>query len=671
MISYARQNGIEAEELLGPAGWVARHFPAYEHRPQQLAMAAKVIAALRERFVLAVEAGTGVGKSFAYLAAAIDQAVRKQGRVLISTYTIHLQQQLIEKDIPFLQEVVPQPFTACLAKGRNHYVCLRRLRYAQRRQQNLFEDRGAELGALLEWAHRTKDGSLSDLGTLPSPQLWQAVQSEHGICRGRKCPAFRECFYWRARRKLETADIIIANHALLFSDLVLKQSGAGGILPAYRFVILDEAHNLEHVAEEQFGIELSPSVIGHLLDTLCHRHHRKGLLGKDAAHRQARQMVNRCRREAELFFTQVQAWYQHAAQETGGRCSPDFVSDNLSEPLRQLRLELSRLAKETENEDEQMEYQRLIDRCQEIEQDLKLFLQQSQEGFVYWVEAESGPRKNVSLHSAPLDVGPYVRACLLEPYDSVVFTSATLSCGSEDTEGSEGNEGGTDVKNGFAFFARRIGLDDFQSLQLGSPFDYSRQVRLYLEANMPDPNSQAFREQAVKAIQKYLLKSEGRAFVLFTSHAMLKEMAACLAPWLAEQKMTALVQGEGLDRAALLAQFKTLPRCVLFGTDSFWQGVDVPGDKLSNVIIVRLPFAVPSHPLIQGRIERLRAEGINPFYEYQMPMAILKFKQGFGRLIRRKTDQGIIAVLDSRILQKSYGKQFLQAIPKCPIIIEP
>lgn len=656
MISYAPQEGLEADQLLGRDGWVARHFEGYEHRPGQVAMAEKAIEALRKGFVLVVEAGTGVGKSFAYLAAALDQAFRKNGRVLISTYTIHLQQQLIEKDIPFLQEVVGQPFTACLAKGRNHYLCLRRLRYAQSRRQTLFEDRGEDLSALVEWAQRTEDGSLSDLSFLPSPPLWQAVQSEHGICRGRKCPSFRECFYWRARRKLETADILVVNHALLFSDLVLKQSGASGILPPYRFVILDEAHNLEHVAEEHFGIELGPSAIRYLLDALHHHRQHKGLLGRGTAHPKACQLVERCRRESELFFAQIEAWYDQAAEETGGRCPPEFVSDNISKPLRELRLELTRLAREEDNEDQQLEYQRLIDRCQEIEQDLRIFLSQSQEGFVYWVEPGSAGRKSVVLRSAPLDVGPYVKGCLFDVYKSVVLTSATLSCGQ--------------AENGFSFFTRRIGLQEYQDLQVGSPFDYSRQVRLYIEANMPDPNSKAFQEKAVQAIQKYLLKTEGRAFILFTSYSMLRQTASLLEPWLAEQQMTALIQGEGQDRAALLAQFKVRPRCVLFGTDSFWQGVDVPGEQLSNVIIVRLPFAVPNHPLIQGRIERLRSEGRNPFYEYQVPMAILKFKQGFGRLIRRKTDQGIVAVLDSRILQKPYGKQFLEAIPECPVQIE-
>ncbi len=656
MIAFADQDGLDASALLGPEGLIARRFEGYEYRPQQVEMAVKVQQALREKFVLAVEAGTGVGKSFAYLAGAIDQALRKGGRVCISTYTIHLQQQLLEKDIPFLQEIVPGDFVACLAKGRTHYLCLRRLEYARKRQRSLFEDEGAELTRILEWSRRTEDGSFSDLGFVPSMAVWHSVQSEHGACRGRKCSSFRECFYWRARRKLETADLIVANHALLFSDLVLKQNGAG-VMPEYRFVILDEAHNLEHVAEDHFGISLSRFSIRYLLDSLFHPRRRKGLLGPEDRFKTARQRVRMCRRQVQVFFAQVQAWYDHAGGETAGRCEPEFVADNLSDSLRQLRRELQSLAKQSDSRDEPFELVRVIDRCKEIETDLKTFLTQSAPGFVYWVETESNARKRAVLRSAPLHVGPSVRACLLEHYDSVVLTSATLSSGPAEA-------------GGFDFFAGRIGLEEYQSLQVGSPFDYSRQVRLYIEANLPDPNSADFVPQAARAIEKYLLKSEGRAFVLFTSYAMLRRFADALREWIAEQQMELLVQGQGLDRARMLAAFQSLPRCVLFGTDSFWQGVDVPGEKLSNVIIVRLPFAVPGHPLIQGRIEQLKEEGINPFYGYQVPMAILKFKQGFGRLIRRKSDCGIVAVLDSRILHKSYGRLFLEAMPECPIQIE-
>ncbi len=653
VISYQKKDGLNIDDALGPGGLVATARAGFEVRPQQVDMARAVAAALNAPHHLAVEAGTGVGKSFAYLIPAIDYVARKKGKVLVSTYTITLQQQLINKDVPFLASAVGIPFTAQLAKGRGNYLCRRRLEYAMRRQKGLFGEDAMELFRISEWGRSTEDGSLSDLDFLPSPDVWDAVKSEHGNCSGRKCKYFSDCFYWRARRALQTADIIIANHALLFNDLILKQE-TKGILPAYNRIVIDEAHNVEHVAEDNFGLDISNFTITYLLRALYNTRTRKGALayGETA---QARDLVKAADSAAKVFFAQVQAWYEHARDETNGRAHPQFVDDNITEPLCALRMELAKLAKHTDDEDDQLELIRYANRCQALEADLKDFLTQNQEGGVYWVEISEGRRRRTALRSAPLDVAPYVKSCLFDKYESVVATSATLSCD------------GPDVKAGFAFFAERIGLDNFEALKAGSPFDYVRQVTLYIEADLPEPNHQDFTPQAVEAIKKYLLKTEGRAFVLFTSYSMLKDMAARLEDWLAENRMELLIQGGGLDRSVLLDEFKSNERSVLFGTDSFWQGVDVPGEALSNVIIVRLPFAVPNHPLIQGRIELLRAQGKNPFFDYQLPTAIIKFKQGFGRLIRTKTDTGIVAVLDSRIAQKRYGRQFLAAIPKCTV----
>jgi ATP-dependent DNA helicase DinG len=655
MISYKQQSGLNIDDVLGPGGLIGQGRAGFEVRPQQLEMAHAVKAALNAPRHLAVEAGTGVGKSFAYLVPAIDFVARKQGKVLVSTYTITLQQQLINKDIPFLADTVRAPFTAQLAKGRGNYLCQRRLDYAQRRQKGLFGEDAFELLRISEWAKKTEDGSLSDLDFLPSPDVWDAVKSEHGNCSGRKCKFFGDCFYWRARRALQTADIVIANHALLFSDLILKEE-TKGILPAYNRIILDEAHNVEHVAEENFGLDISNFTVTYLLRALYNQRTRKGTLAYgDTDH--ARDLVKACDAAAKVFFAQVKAWYDHAKDETSGRVHPGFVDDNISEPIRALRLELHSLAKKTDDEDDQLELVRYADRCQALDVDLKDFLAQEHEGNVYWVELSEGRRLRAALRSAPLDVAPHVKRCLFDNYESVITTSATLSCD------------GPDPKAGFAFFAERIGLETFEALKVGSPFDYARQVTLYIEADLPEPNHPDFAPQAAEAIKKYLLKTAGRAFILFTSYSMLKDMAARLEDWLAENRMELLQQGGGLDRSVLLDEFKTSQRCVLFGTDSFWQGVDVPGEALSNVIIVRLPFAVPNHPLVQGRIELLRAQGKNPFFEYQLPTAIIKFKQGFGRLIRTKTDTGIVAVLDSRIARKNYGQQFLAAIPKCKVQI--
>ena len=653
MISFARQHGLDADALLGPEGLVAEQWPNFESRPEQLATARRVQEAMRGGFHLTVEAGTGVGKSFAYLTGAIDQAIQQGGKVLISTHTINLQQQLIEKDIPFLADILPESFTAQLAKGRGHYLCKRRLEYTIKRKASLFDEDTRELGQIAEWAEETADGSVSELDFVPSSEIWQAVQSEHGNCQGRKCSYYSRCFYWRTRRKLETADIIIANHALLFSDLVLKEAGAS-VLPDYKFVILDEAHNIEQTAEDHFGIRISQAGLMWLLDRLYSPRKRKGVLAFHNGASEAKDLVKKCRQAGQVFFAQVQAWYAHAGQDNNGRCDPDFVENNLGPMLKQLRKELNTLAKQIKTEDDSFELQRYGDQLEAVGTDLKDFITQEKDGCVYWVEIESRRRKKVLLRCAPLDVGPYLKRTLFDEYESVVLTSATLSLG-----GSK--------KEGFAFFSGRIGLEEFQSLQVGSPFDYEQQVRMYVEANLPDPNSPDFVDAACEAIKKYLLKSDGRAFVLFTSYAMLKSAAEKLADWMAAQQMELLAQGGRVDRARLLEEFKADTRSVLFGTDSFWQGVDVPGESLSNVIIVKLPFAVPNHPLIAGRIERLKEQGHNPFFSYQLPMAIIKFKQGFGRLIRNKSDSGMVVVLDSRIARKMYGRQFIAAIPKCHV----
>ncbi len=645
---------LDLREILGPDGPLAGSLGEYEVRPQQLEMAVAVQTALDHSHHLAVEAGTGIGKSFAYLIAAIDFARRNKKRVLISTFTITLQQQLINKDIPFLTQVLPIDFSACLAKGRNNYLCRRRLEYALRNPRSLFDDQADQVASIAAWAGKTSDGSLSDLPFVPSPQAWDAVMSEHGNCRGRKCGFFNDCFYWKSRRLLKTADLIIANHALLFSDLILRESSPG-LLPDYAAVILDEAHNIEHVAEDHFGIDITNYTFTHLLNRLYSRRSRKGLLSQpDSA--EARPAVAELERSARVFFVQVQAWYQHAESETNGRCPPEFVEDNITESVRNLRLALSRVQKKLPDEDDQFEFARYILRLGEIESQLKQFLTQPDNSHVYWVEISGPASRRIALRSAPVDVAPLIKQTLFDKTASVVSTSATLSVG--------GNE-----KEAFTFFARRVGLESFVSLQLGSPFDYPLQVTLYLEAGLPNPESSEFEASAVKAMEKYLRLTDGHAFVLFTSYAMLNRTADTMRDFFAKQGIELLCQGSGIDRAVLLERFKNDSRSVLFGTDSFWQGVDVPGDALTNVIIVRLPFAVPSHPLIQGKIEHIRESGENPFATFQLPTAIIKFKQGFGRLIRKKTDRGIVAVLDSRIIQRPYGRLFLAAIPKCKIEI--
>ncbi len=650
------------KQVFATNGLIRQKLPNFEERPEQIEMACAVGHAFYNNRHLAVEAGTGVGKSFAYLVPAIQHAyansrvkdsTAKPIKTLISTYTITLQEQLINKDIPLLSKCLPDKFTAVLAKGRSNYLCKRRLRFAMNMQRRLFDDSAGELERISEWAGHTKDGSLSDLDFWPGSQTWDKVKSEHGNCPGRKCPNFPDCFYRSARRRIGQADIIVANHALLFSDLMLKEKGAS-ILPEYKFVVMDEAHNIEHVAEEHLGINISSGRFRFLLDRLYNPRTHKGFLVYTNA-RDAMDIVCDAGKQATRFFKNVKQWLEHTKEQTNGRCHKNFVEDNVTGYLNNLRQELAKIAKQTKDKDEQFELNRFAGLSAVLVQDINNFLNQSFPDHIYWTEIGNARTSQLSLRSAPINVGPDVKRCLFDNHDSVILTSATLSA-----------DGAAD-KSGFDFFAGRIGLDDFDAVKLGSPFDYEKQVTMYIERQLPDPNNADFISKASEAIKKYVTQTQGRAFVLFTSYSMLDETAQQLTGWLRENNIKLFRQGSDMDRTSLLKLFKDKGRHVLFGTDSFWQGVDVPGEALSNVIIVRLPFAVPDQPLLAGRLEQIREKGGNPFFDYQLPAAIIKFKQGFGRLIRTKTDTGIVVVLDSRILNKPYGRRFLSAIPKCKI----
>jgi ATP-dependent DNA helicase DinG len=630
-------------QFFSPGGLLSKTHPAYEFRRGQLQMSQAVEQALAEKRHLIVEAGTGTGKTLAYLV----PVIRSGKRVLISTGTKNLQEQLFYKDVPFLEQALfpdgESKLRVCYMKGRANYLCRKKL-YDLTDQPVLSGlDEIEQYRAISAWEKTTQTGDRAELASLPEVSaLWSKLDARAEACIGQKCSSWERCFITEMHRRAVESDIIIVNHHLFFADLAIKQASEyapdAGILPAVGAVIFDEAHELEDVASSYFGVSVSNLRMEELvrdIETSLQRNHQLS-----AAIRSATRSL---RERSQFFFSLLPAGENRFAFEN----RREFLEENgdefiaLMHAITGLGAALHNLPQKPE------EVFNYIRRCDELQVQLGFLMESDDQNTVFWIERRSArglrsEKKNVFLQATPIDVAPILKTCLFDRLECAVLTSATLA-----------------VAGGFEYIRQRLGVEHARELVLPSHFDYENQALFYVPPDLPDPRTPQFAVHATDRIRRLLEITRGRAFCLFTSYAQMNEIYQRL---LGELEFPMLLQGDA-PKTALLEEFRVTPNAVLFATSSFWQGVDVQGEQLSCVIIDRLPFAVPSDPVVAARVRAIDAAGGNAFFQYQVPAAVITLKQGFGRLIRSLHDRGLLCLLDNRILKKQYGRVFVESLP--------
>jgi ATP-dependent DNA helicase DinG len=643
-------------DFFSDQGPLAQHFQGYQGRKGQIDMARHIALGIQRHEHLVIEAGTGVGKSFAYLAPMLLQKKRKQP-IVVSTGTIALQEQLVQKDCPFLARCLGQPLKVVLAKGRQHYLCENRFRRQLEHLENIAsDDRDLETLQKLKALIGRSIISKTNIPGYLSDEAWSHIRSETGLCGHSLCKD-KPCSFTLARRELNEADIIVVNHSLLFVHLQLARLGAS-LIPPFSQLILDEAHHCPDTATEQFGLHVSNHQVKYFLDQLYAEKKQRGFLTRlRPAPTLIQKKVVELRGTSDAFFSALRFWLENEGPENGRVKTPQPFENPLTPALKDLENLLNNWAGSAENSDEEREFRYYANRARSLAEEVDSFVKQSLKDAAYWIESKFSSHRGFHIEgrAAPLDVSAALKELLFKHIDCVVMTSATLCAGH---------------LNSFEFFRKRMGMDKGNEAKVESPFDYKDNVMLWGTRRMASPQEPIWLQQLTGVLLERIQLTAGGVFILTTSHQLLRFLHSELELWTHQNGYLLLAQGLSGQRQQLLDKFRAHPKAILIGSSTFWEGIDVPGPSLRHVIIPRLPFEVPNHPLLESRYELVEKQGGQPFRELALPHALIRFKQGFGRLIRQAEDLGIVSVLDSRLLTKTYGRDFIQTLPPCELLVD-